>query len=140
MARFWQKIVNHLSLLFMKKIILSIAIAGLLSSFLNISFTEVLDAIKSGNANEVAKYFDNTVEITLPGKSNSYSKSQAQLVLRDFFNTNNVKNFQVIHQSENAASQYCIGNLNTSSGLFRTTIYMKQKGDRQVIQELRFEK
>lgn len=124
----------------MKTFLFSIAIAAFLSSFVSISFTEVLNAIKTGNAAEVAKYFDNTVEITLPDKSNSYSKSQAELVLREFFNTNNVKSFEVIHKSENAASQYCIGNLNTSNGLFRTTIYMKQKGNKQVVQELRFEK
>ena len=54
-------------------------------SFISLSFTEVVKAIKSGNSAEVSKFFDNTVEITLPEKSNSYSKSQAELVLRDFF-------------------------------------------------------
>lgn len=124
----------------MKKLILSILVAGLFSSFTTISFTEILNALKSGSAKEVARYFDNTVEITFPEKSNSYSKSQAELVLGDFFKSNNVKNFEVIHKSENASSQYCIGNLMTGNGTFRTTIYMKQKGDKQVVQELRFEK
>lgn len=124
----------------MKKLLLSLIISGLFSSFITISFTEVLNAIRSGNANEIAKYFDNTVEITLPQRSNSFSKSQAELVLRDFFNDNNVKGFETIHKSENSGSQYCIGNLTTVNGVFRTTIYMKQKGDKQVIQEMRFEK
>ena len=123
----------------MKKFLLSLVITAFLSSFLSIPFTEIANALKSGNAKEVAKYFDNTIEITLPEKSNSYSKSQAELVLRDFFNTNGVKNFEIIHKSENAGSQYCIGNLTTNNGIFRTTIYMKQKGEKQVIQELRFE-
>lgn len=124
----------------MKKLLLSLAIGTLLTSFVAISFTEILDAIKKGDAAEVAKFFDNTVEITLPEKSNSYSKSQAELVLREFFNANTVKGFEVIHQSENAASQYCIGNLKTSNGQYRITIYMKQKGNKQVVQEIRFEK
>ncbi|MEO6812755.1 MAG: DUF4783 domain-containing protein [Ginsengibacter sp.] len=124
----------------MKKLLLSLIILGLFSSFITISFTEVINAIRSGNANEMSKYFDNTVEITIPQRSNSYSKSQAELVLRDFFNDNNVKGFETIHKSENAGSQYCIGNLTTVNGVFRTTIYMKQKGDKQVIQEMRFEK
>ncbi len=124
----------------MKKILLSSLIVTVFSSFTYISFTEIINAIKSGNATEVAKYFDNTVEITFPQKSNSYSKNQAQLVLHDFFNENAVKNFQVIHQSENAGSEYCIGNLTTSNGVFRTTIYIKQVGAKELIQELRFEK
>ncbi len=124
----------------MKKFLLSALIVTAFSSFTYISFTEVINAIKSGNAAEVAKYFDNTVELTVPEKSSSFSKSQAQLVLRDFFNQNPVKNFQVIHQSEKAGSEYCIGTLTTSNGSFRTTIYMKQQGSKQLIQELRFEK
>lgn len=124
----------------MKNFLLSAFIVTAFSSFTYISFTEVINAVKSGNAAEVAKYFDKTVELTLPGKSNSFSKSQAELVLHDFFNQNPVKNFEVIHRSENAGSQYCIGNLNTANGVFRTTLYIKQVGERQLIQELRFEK
>ena len=124
----------------MKKYILLLLIVITASSFMRISFTEIITAIKTGDAREVAKYLDNSVEITLSEKSNSYSKRQAELVLRDFFANNPVKGFDVIHQSENSSSQYCIGNLNTSNGSFRTTIFVKQKGDKQLIQELRFEK
>jgi hypothetical protein len=95
--------------------------------------------MKTGNSSEIAKFFDNTVEVNMPEKSNSYSKSQAELVLRDFFNTNTVKSFDIIHKGENAGSQYCIGTLVTKNGSFRTTIFMKQKGARQVLQIITFE-
>ncbi len=124
----------------MKNLLLSFFLFISISSFLSLSFTEIINAIKSGNASEVSKFFDTTVEITLPGKSNSYSKSQAELVLRDFFSSNTIKDFQVIHKSDNAGAEYCIGNLLTANGLFRTTVYLKQKGNRQVVQELRFER
>ena len=107
------------------------------SSFSGID--DVVNAVKSGNAAQIAKFFDNTVEITMPDKSNSYSKSQAELVLKDFFSNNPVKSFEVIHKGENAGSQYCIGTLSTKNGSFRTTIFMKQKGDKQLLQEIRFE-
>jgi Domain of unknown function (DUF4783) len=124
----------------MKKFILFAGLFLTVCSFISLSFTEVVRAIKSGNSAEVSKYFDNTVEITLPEKSNSYSKSQAELVLRDFFASNIVKDFEVLHKSDTPGSQYCIGNLKTSNGTFRTTIYMKSKGDQELVQELRFEK
>jgi len=124
----------------MKKILLLLAIIISVCSFISLSFTEVVKAIKSGNSAEVSKYFDNTVEISLPEKSNSYSKSQAELVLHDFFITNGVKDFEVLHKSDSPGSQYCIGNLQTNNGTFRTTIFMKQKGDRELVQEMRFEK
>lgn len=124
----------------MIKLLLSFTVATIFTTLTAISFSEILEAIKKGDATEVAKFFDTTVEITLPGKSNSYSKSQAEIVLRDFFNSNSVKDFEIIHKSESAGSQYCIGNLKTSNGQYRVTIYMKQKGDKQVLQEIRFEK
>jgi len=124
----------------MKRLLLIVTGALMLSSFVSLSgISEVISALRAGNATEMAKYFDNTVEITLPEKSSSYSKSQADLVLRDFFTTNNIKSFAIIHQGENAGSQFCIGTLTTKTGTFRTTIYMKQKGDKQLLQEIRFE-
>ncbi|MGC4101645.1 DUF4783 domain-containing protein [Ferruginibacter sp.] len=112
----------------------------LLSSFTYfISIDEVVSALKNGDASQVARYFDNTVEITMPDKSNNYSKNQAEIVLRDFFSTNGVKSFDVIHKGENSGSQYCIGTLVTKNASYRTTVFMKQKSDKQLLQEIRFE-
>ena len=124
----------------MKSFFTLLTVSLLMSSFTFFSsIDEVITAMKAGNSSEIAKFFDNTVEVNMPEKSNSYSKSQAELVLRDFFNTNTVKTFEIIHKGENAGSQYCIGTLVTKNGSFRTTIFMKQKGTRQVLQEITFE-
>jgi hypothetical protein len=124
----------------MKRIFTLLAAGLLLSSFTPVnSIDEVVAAMKTGNVAPITKFFDNTVEISMPDKSNSYSRSQAEMVLKDFFNTNPVKSFTVIHKGENGGSQYCIGTLVTKSGSFRTTIFMKLKADKQVLQEIRFE-
>ena len=125
----------------MKKILtLIIVLFSTISSFSQkVNITEVVTAMKAGNAAQVARFFDTNVEISMPDKSNSYSKSQAELVLKDFFSNNPVKGFDIIHKGENAGSEYCIGTLVTKNGSFRTTIFMKQKGDAQLLQELRFE-
>lgn len=124
----------------MKSFFTLLTVGFLISSFTFFSsIDEVITAMKAGNSSEIAKFFDNSVEVNIPEKSNSYSKSQAELVLKDFFNTNTVKTFEIIHKGENAGSQYCIGTLVTKNGSFRTTIFMKQKGARQVLQEITFE-
>jgi hypothetical protein len=61
------------------------------------------------------------------------------MIIRDFFTTNVVENFLVKHKGENGGSEFCIGVLKTRNGDFRTTLFMKQKGDRQLLQELRFQ-
>ena len=124
----------------MRKITLSIIILVVSSAFVNQSFSDIINAVKAGNAAQVAQYFDNTIEITLPAKSHTLNKKQAEIALNDFFSQNPVKDFKVIHQSEKAGSEYCIGNLITSNGVFRTTIFTKQKEGKELIQELRFEK
>ena len=124
----------------MKRFFTLVATTVLLSSFtFFISIDEVVAAMKNGDAAQIARFFDNTVEITMPDKSNNYSKNQAEIVLKDFFSTNGVKTFEVIHKGENAGSQYCIGTLVTKNGSFRTTVFMKQKNDKQLLQEIRFE-
>ena len=111
-----------------------------LSSFISANLNEVVSAIKSGSASQLSKYFDNTIEITFTDKSNTYSKSQAALVLKDFFNHNEVTGFEIVHKGDNTEVQFLTGTLDTKNGAYRTTIYMKQKGDKHLLQELRFEK
>lgn len=116
----------------------SIVLLFFLSSF--ISVDEVVSAIKNGSASQLSKFFDNTIEITVSDKSNTYSKSQAELVLKDFFENNVVKDFEVLHKGDKAATQFIVGTLITNNGAYKTTIYLKQKGTKQLLQELRFEK
>jgi hypothetical protein len=126
----------------MKKYFGFLSIILLLSSFTRFSqIDDVVVALRTGNSSLLAKNFDVTVEIVMPDKSNSYSRNQAEVVLKDFFSTNSVQAFSLIHKGgENTPSQYCIGTLITRSGAYRTTVYLKQKGGSSVIQEMRFEK
>jgi hypothetical protein len=125
------------------KTYLGIAVATLtllLSSFSPAySIDDVLKALRAGNATQLAKYFDTRVDISLPNKSDNFSKNQAEMILRDFFATNEVKNFEVKHKGENNGSQFCIGVLQTKNGNFRTKLYMKPKGTEQVVQEIAFQ-
>jgi len=103
------------------------------------SIEQVLDALRAGNASQLAKYFDSRVDISLPNKSDNFSKNQAEMILKDFFASNEVRSFQVKHKGENNGSQFCIGLLQTKNGNFRTKLYMKQKGSEQVVQEIAFQ-
>lgn len=124
----------------MKKLFIVITGLILLSSFANGQLIdEVIASLKSGKAEQLSELFDNRVEIAMPESNNSYSKNQAEAVIKDFFMLHQVKNFEVLHKGENGGSQFCIGMLYTRNGVFRTTIYIKQKSDRKVVQEIRFE-
>lgn len=115
-------------------LLLAIVVA---SSF--IQKDEIVDALKSGDAEKLSRHFDQTVDISMPGKSNSYSKGQAEMVLKDFFSMNKVRNFELQHSGSNPSSNFIIGKLTTANGSYRTTVYMRQRGDKQLIQGIEFE-
>jgi Domain of unknown function (DUF4783) len=124
---------NHLGLAL-------IAFSLFLLSFTNFfTIDDVATAIGSGNISRLSGYLDNRVDITLPDKSDTYSKSQAEMIIRDFFSNNEVQNFRIKHKSESSGSEFCVGILQTRNGNFQTTLFMKQKGDKQLLQELRFQ-
>ena len=133
---------------YMKKIISTLTVFLSLATIATgvLSFTnqgtnldEVIGALKDGKATELGKYMDDNVEISLPDKSNNYSKAQAILVLKDFFDNNEVKSFEVKHKGDQNGGQYCVGTLQTKSGNYRTTVFMKTKTGKDYIKAIRFQ-
>ncbi|MGN7719379.1 DUF4783 domain-containing protein [Chitinophaga sp. 22620] len=129
----------------MKKLIFVLGVllaGGMLTAFTLMAgpFEDVISAIKQGNAAALSKQLDKTVEINIAGKSSSYSKAQAEIILKDFFSKNTVKSFEILHQGEaGGGSRYAIGNLVTSGGNFRTSFFLQKKGNEVFLNELRFE-
>ena len=128
---------------YMKKLISTFTI---IFSLVMLSFTaqnsnldEVIGALKDGKASELGKYMDDNIELTLPDKSNNYSKAQAVLVLKDFFDNNAVKSFEVKHKGDQNGGQYCVGTLQTKSGNYRTTVFMKIKDNKDYVKAIRFQ-
>lgn len=100
---------------------------------------DVVSALRAGNASQLAALLDDQVELTLPDKSDSYSKAQAAQILRDFFSTNGVRGFDLKHKGDAPGGHFCIGTLQTRAGPFRTNVFMKEKKGKEVIRELRFQ-
>ena len=100
---------------------------------------DVINALKNGDAQELSKYVDDNIEISLPGKSDSYSRSQALVILQAFFTNNGVKTFEVKFKGDNGGSQYCVGTLQTRSGNFRTTFLLTNRNGKQFVKEIRFQ-
>ena len=99
----------------------------------------VVTAIRTGNVSRLSPFFDSRVDISLPDKSDTYSRTQAEMVIGDFFSNNTVQNFKVTQQGESGGTFFCTGLLITRSGNFRTTMFFKQKGDKHYLEEIRFQ-
>lgn len=117
----------------------------LLISFFASSFTldvidDIASAIRSGNPKNISKFFISNIEMKMIDKEQVYSKPQAEMILKDFFDKHPVKTFNVAHKSEpKNGSQYVIGQLETSNGKFRTFFLIKSIGDKTLVQQFKIE-
>lgn len=97
-------------------------------------------AFKNGDANEIGKYFGNSVDLTIPENEGVYSKIQAKLILKTFFIKNPPSDFKVLHNGDSKNnSHYTIGNLKTSKGVYRIYILYTQQDATLSILELKIE-
>lgn len=98
-------------------------------------------ALRNGNFKLISSLFFSSVELNLPGSEGLYSKAQAELILKDFFQKNAPKNFTAKHGGESKdGAKFNIGTLETASGNYRTYFFLKKEGEVLLIKELRIEK
>lgn len=112
-----------------------VAIAQLkpIDAVLTSSFTE-------GNSNLLATYFGENVDLSIAGKANLYSKSQAKQILQHFFTDNPPKSFNIIHKGKAEKTEYYIGEFVSNNGKeFRVTVNSKLVGKRNLINSLSIE-
>jgi hypothetical protein len=96
-------------------------------------------AIKAGNAAELSKYMNSTIELLLLDKEDFYKKNIAETILKDFFNEYPTKDFTIRHQGAKNDAQYAIGNLRTEKGDFRVYFLLKKVDEDLLIHQIRIE-
>ena len=100
---------------------------------------EISIAIKAGNAAELSKYMNSTIELLLLDKEDFYKKNVAETILKDFFSEYQTKDFIIRHQGAKNDAQYAIGNLKTVKGDFRVYFLLKKVDQELLIYQIRIE-
>ncbi|RYE25608.1 MAG: DUF4783 domain-containing protein [Sphingobacteriales bacterium] len=97
--------------------------------------------IRNGNVASMTKYFDNIVTINISSNQSSYSKAQAEIILKDFFGKTIVKDFVVMQTgtAPNNNCKYAIGTLSTNTADYQLYFLLKLKGEGYLLQEMRIE-
>lgn len=96
-------------------------------------------SLAEANSKSLTKFFNDFVEISLDGEKSSYSKTQAEFVMKDFFKKYPPLRFELIHQgSSKEGLKYCIGKYSHSKGSFRVYILIKQFKGTYLIDTLTF--
>lgn len=101
---------------------------------------DVVAAIKAGNSKMLANYFGNAVEISLPDKDGTYSKSQAEMIMKDFFTNHPPVSFIVNQKgASTGGSKFIIGTYKSGSIIYKVYLLLKSSGQTYTLQQIQFE-
>jgi hypothetical protein len=107
----------------------------------NDAISQVKETIKAGSAKELSRFLNQTVDVTIDDKVESYSKAQAEFVFRDFFKQHPANEFNIIHQGSSKGGQpFAIGQYKSGSETFRVFMKIKTVGRDQLVHEISFVK
>ena len=126
----------------MKKIISLLVINIALFSFkvnAQSDTNDIINAFKQSNATAVSNYFENLIDLTLPGKSEikDISKTQATIALKGFFDENAITGFEPASQRESGSIMYIAGKMTGKAKPFNVTLLLKNKDGKHFITSIR---
>lgn len=101
----------------------------------------IREAIKAGDAKALVRHFNTSIEIKLDGNVSSFSKTQGEFVMRDFFKNSPPANFTIMHTGASKGGlQYAIGRYESGGNSYIVVIRVKDVGGQLLIHEMSFVK
>jgi len=95
----------------------------------------ILNALKSGNADQVSNYFDKILDLKFPEKDEikGIGKNQASIALKSFYDNNKIKGFELSSQREMGGTMYIAGKLTNGGDGYKLSMMMRTKEGRTQI-------
>jgi hypothetical protein len=124
----------------MKSFLYATSLVMVLCSFsISADSDGIINALKKGNADQLSAYFDNIIDIKLPGKDEikGIGKNQATITIKDFFTQNQISDFDLSSQREMSGTMYITGKLKNNGAGYNITLLMKNKGEKLSIITIR---
>jgi len=122
-------------------ILLAIGFAGNKAFAQDAIFAPFKDVIKAGNAKDLVKFLNQSVDMNLDGEVNTFSKAQAEFALRDFFKKHPPKDFSIVHTgSSKGGLQFAIGRYLSNGESYSALIRVREVEESYLIHEINFVK
>lgn len=101
---------------------------------------KITSAIRTSNATVLADYFNSTVDLGLPDNDNSYSASQGEMIMKDFFRKYPPESFEVLQKGDtDPDNRFIIGAYKSRSKEFRVYIHLRKEKPGFRIHKIKFE-
>jgi hypothetical protein len=101
---------------------------------------EIVSSLKNGNVKELSQHFASTVNMNILGQEGAYSKVQAEIVLREFFQKNTPQEVKT-HQKLQSKSAYrfVVLEMTTTKSTYRVSYKLVGVDQSYKISEFRIE-
>lgn len=102
---------------------------------------DVVYAFRNNKIQELSRNFDNFVPISINNNASNYSRNQAEVVFRDFFDRNPVKDFNVMDTgTPSGGTKSMIATFNSGNTKYTLYIVLKIRDGGYTIKEVRISK
>lgn len=100
----------------------------------------LLGYFKASDVKNIAANFSSSVELNILGDENTYSKAQAEQIIRNFLSRNKPLSVRLVHRlTSNPAYRLAVFSVKTDANEFRITISLSSSGEHFLIREMRIE-
>jgi hypothetical protein len=104
-------------------------------------FAPMKAAIKAGNAEELAKHFNQNLDVNIEGNLNAFSKTQAAFAVSEFFKVHPPTEFTIVHKGASPGGlQFAIGKYVSNKDSYTVLMRVRESGSARLIHEISFVK
>lgn len=103
-------------------------------------FSPISKYFGSGDYESLSVWFADNLELEVLGAVNNCTRSQAKLIMKDFFTKYTPKSFEIIHKSGKYPMKYAVGVLNAGGEHFRIILYVKITAETSYIEQVKVER
>lgn len=97
--------------------------------------------MRNASSKELSQYFGATVEISIDGDRQSYSATQAEFVMKDFFAKTAPASFEIVHQGgSDSGVPYAVGKYKSKDAMYRVIVKMQNASGALRIENMAFTK
>ena len=102
---------------------------------------QIVIALAAGDTEALSGFLNEMVDLGISGNEDTYSKTQAIQILKDFFTKNPVKTVKITRQgSSTDGSIFAIGEMKAGTGIFRVYYLLKKINGKFLIKQLQIQK